>query len=1255
MQSPPLDAAPAAAAEKESQKDRESPNSPFAFPTFISKAVTFEEEVVFDHENSIDNKDSLDESPDILQSAPFWAMLGGEGEHWSAQELLGASIMSVTPGAKTLARSLDDSRSVEPNVSWQEDDDDDGSVDRFASGHSNASVAGKEMVASQLFSPETAGDDNDVTSDLSSNGHVSDSNNYSDSKENISMHSFQSSEPTLTPLRGLLDSCPSSKSVPLSSSPFSTFKQNSTSVELYETNFYVDRIEELERKLESAEASLATEEAKRVEAEQLVLQFSQKNSASTTAPAPPIRLTKTPSSKPVGLSPMTPAGSSASTVLPESLWERNMTLVKEVRFADQTCVELSGQKFALEQQVATLEENLEQTTRENDLLNHGIAVAEQARAHAEAESDSLRERLSQLETEVKEKQQKKVIETPCEDRATHCADLLVEKSREQSDIDKLLAERDNLLQTSDVLEKSLKDSQDQIKSLSAELENSRAKSDSLKSQLHAGHAKTKNAIERVVQAMNVQADAFGNNVVDRVSEMEAKLDNLSRAVFWMEEDLVFESEEESRSKSSFSETDDQHASGAPTVEDHSDDLIMMEEARSPEKQRSSRIGATPSQLDFNIEQQSPFSERTENMQSMSGLSESTVMESSDNDEKLLQHLQWMNSLDAVQHAPTTPGCTDPFTEDESMCRSKSAKKAKGEEHSPHKVAPRRLECTAARDDPEKQQQEAIGDLQDCRANPSQGNRGALYVRFESLQRQTEQVEEKLARKGIFPKTKTSPQPPAPGASGGSNQLSEQLVSLRKEKDEAYRELQNVGSALQASEATVDRLSKECESVHKEASALLVDKEKLQVVNSGLEKEVNRLHLEVLSEDAASKELDNLKTAHQLAKKRLHECEVSLQQALADKKQIEANKDAEVESLKAAQELANEQLRTLTSLQQALENKKQIEADNAKERERLSTELQLAKERLHECESSLRQALAVNKNLDAAKESVGREAQRLEKDLLTMEKEFNELKLTLELTELRLRDSEAALNQALEDNEILETARLSLETNVEQLEKAREDAEALEKEYEHLKVALQNAEDRTLEYESKLGQTVDKNKNLKVTNGLLEKEADRFQGKLLAAEAVTKELEQSRKTAVADAALYREKWSKLDFLYKEAEQKLKNLKDVEGQMKSAQSCVKEKEVESACLVQEVSHLTNLVGKEKAESLELQQKNSVLFEKCERLRAYVRKLTDKCDEWEIFHNRESQVLLQLKITLDRTRQEARVLANHYKQSDQVRLCC
>ncbi|KAL9180436.1 hypothetical protein ACHAXT_008406 [Thalassiosira profunda] len=71
-----------------------------------------------------------------------------------------------------------------------------------------------------------------------------------------------------------------------------------------------------------------------------------------------------------------------------SLMERNQTLVKEVRFADQTCVELSERKKHYKSQAGQFKQGLETATKENATLreNYGAALQETARLKVLVES-----------------------------------------------------------------------------------------------------------------------------------------------------------------------------------------------------------------------------------------------------------------------------------------------------------------------------------------------------------------------------------------------------------------------------------------------------------------------------------------------------------------------------------------------------------------------------------------------------------------------------------------------------------------------------------------------------------------------------------------------------------------------------------------------------------------------------------------------------------------------------------------------------
>jgi chromosome segregation ATPase len=167
--------------------------------------------------------------------------------------------------------------------------------------------------------------------------------------------------------------------------PFSTFRQNSTHIALSESKTYVFKIAELE------EALAASEEKNRVSEKRVHILQSELSALHHRTPLSSNLRTPTTSATP------------SSMPEAESLWERNKTLVKEVRFADQTCVELSGQKSVMEKEVTLLKEQRDQVRGERESLRDDLNVSRQAAAHAEARCESLQDRLQELESIEKEK------------------------------------------------------------------------------------------------------------------------------------------------------------------------------------------------------------------------------------------------------------------------------------------------------------------------------------------------------------------------------------------------------------------------------------------------------------------------------------------------------------------------------------------------------------------------------------------------------------------------------------------------------------------------------------------------------------------------------------------------------------------------------------------------------------------------------------------------------------------------------------
>ena len=98
-----------------------------------------------------------------------------------------------------------------------------------------------------------------------------------------------------------------------------------------------------------------------------------------------------------GHSPNSVHGSSPMS--PSSLMERNKTLVKEVRFADQTCVELGQKNVVLEKEIQRLRSKLNKARKENGSMHEAVV---QSATHGAA-SDSKIDVLSNKITEQQER------------------------------------------------------------------------------------------------------------------------------------------------------------------------------------------------------------------------------------------------------------------------------------------------------------------------------------------------------------------------------------------------------------------------------------------------------------------------------------------------------------------------------------------------------------------------------------------------------------------------------------------------------------------------------------------------------------------------------------------------------------------------------------------------------------------------------------------------------------------------------------
>ena len=170
----------------------------------------------------------------------------------------------------------------------------------------------------------------------------------------LSVFSIQPSEPSLSLPRYDPDKHQQNDT------SLATLRKNSVHIGLAESKVYLDRIAELEQALHERDQELHA-----------ALRRNQQLEAKQQA--------------------CTPISNGKNSNNNESLWERNQTLVKEVRFADQTCVELSGQKKALEQQIQLLQDQLQHTRLQNDTLQQELREAIKSQVRTEAALNNLQQ------------------------------------------------------------------------------------------------------------------------------------------------------------------------------------------------------------------------------------------------------------------------------------------------------------------------------------------------------------------------------------------------------------------------------------------------------------------------------------------------------------------------------------------------------------------------------------------------------------------------------------------------------------------------------------------------------------------------------------------------------------------------------------------------------------------------------------------------------------------------------------------------
>ena len=177
-----------------------------------------------------------------------------------------------------------------------------------------------------------------------------------------------------------------------------------------------------------------------------------------------------------------------------SLMERNQTLVKEVRFADQTCVELSERKKFYKNQVGQYKKDLDAANKENTVLRTNYESSLQETAKLKVLVESLQAQKNQ-------------------------ADLQVEAYRRHvSDAEK--THRSSLKKMEKTYQSHLENSQEQINILNGRLHDSLAVNTTLQSKLDEVHDKWESKLES-----NAASKELISSLKERVATGDATASN----------------------------------------------------------------------------------------------------------------------------------------------------------------------------------------------------------------------------------------------------------------------------------------------------------------------------------------------------------------------------------------------------------------------------------------------------------------------------------------------------------------------------------------------------------------------------------------------------------------------------------------------------------------------------------------------------------------------------------------------------------
>ena len=351
-------------------------------------------------------------------------------------------------------------------------------------------------------------------------------------------------------------------------SPFQTFRFNSTSIALDETELYVRKIQQLEQQLAETRHELLLERQLRKQKSSEPMSSSsfppdnEKNPTVAThlrtpASIPQPRTISRRRSFSASGTPTTPwsTASSIQTTTAEKLWERNSTLVTEIRFADQTCMELSHHNSALQEQLEVVQAKCHQLELTNSQLRSDHEASKAKAVAAETEIVVLRQQLVELRLES--------TTSTAEHRMEHILPENQELMQElQHSRQEIVSLRQEMVQNLEAYQNETCNLNDQINQLVLELKQSSEQNPIHDNELVKENEKlrrdiaerdatavierdrTREVIRRAMNAMNVQYETLQSTIYRKCDTFDHRMDALRSTVQYMEEAIVQYDEEE---------------------------------------------------------------------------------------------------------------------------------------------------------------------------------------------------------------------------------------------------------------------------------------------------------------------------------------------------------------------------------------------------------------------------------------------------------------------------------------------------------------------------------------------------------------------------------------------------------------------------------------------------------------------------------------------------------------------------------------